>query len=593
MENPFAVKSPESLSDKQISELFVDVFTDFSKIKDSGHTFIHGARGTGKSMMLRFLEPSVQLIAGKVRCISDLNFFAIHIPIRTANLSIPQLERLMDSAYSSLAEHLLLMHIATRVFSDVSDLAAIDDLNSTESTELFALFTQLMEASGGTVTETQDVAPLKQIVAACESEFRATIQYLKRLTFTKDPVAYNGALCGYIDFLIPLISKLKDLSFTPRGPVFLMLDDADNLPEGMQKIINTWVAMRTGPTVSLKVSTQLRYKTTRTLDGTLIESPHDYSEINIGTIYTSRKEHYFERVSEIVKRRLDIHYPGMNLTPIEFFPVDEKQEREIEIVRQRLRENWEKGEGVGNRASDDVTRYAVPEYMASLAGSSKSSSTFSYAGFRNMVDISGGVVRAFLEPAALMYSEAEALGRFTVERPQIPAAIQDKILKEWSEELVLNEFDKLNREARTSGDSERHETAVKLLNLVNGLGSLFRAALLSRGSERKFFSFTLSGRPSEKLDRVLSLGVEWGYLQRSTIGTKEGLGRNTQYVLNRRLAPYYKLDPSSYAAYLQVTPEDLEVACDDPKRFARSRLEKKLKGKEQSAMQMTLPLGHE
>ena len=70
---------------------------------------------------------------------------------------------------------------------------------------------------------------------------------------------------------------------------------------------------------------------------------------------------------------------------------------------------------------------------------------------------------------------------------------------------------------------------------------------------------------------VLDLAVEWGYLYRSSIGRKEGIGRNTLYVFNRRLAPYFKLDPSGYAAHMSVTPEGLTLAMYDPGKFVSKR----------------------
>ena len=48
--NPFQIKTPEKLSPDEVASLFVDVFTDYQKIKAQGHTFILGPRGIGKSM---------------------------------------------------------------------------------------------------------------------------------------------------------------------------------------------------------------------------------------------------------------------------------------------------------------------------------------------------------------------------------------------------------------------------------------------------------------------------------------------------------------------------------------------------------------
>ena len=48
--NPFQIKTPEKLNPDETLNLFVDVFTDYQKIKTEGHTFILGPRGIGKSI---------------------------------------------------------------------------------------------------------------------------------------------------------------------------------------------------------------------------------------------------------------------------------------------------------------------------------------------------------------------------------------------------------------------------------------------------------------------------------------------------------------------------------------------------------------
>src|SRR4051812_9594253 len=61
--NPFVVESPEKLSPEQIVNLFVKEFTRLETVKQRRHTLIWGSRGSGKSMMLRYLEPQCQAIA--------------------------------------------------------------------------------------------------------------------------------------------------------------------------------------------------------------------------------------------------------------------------------------------------------------------------------------------------------------------------------------------------------------------------------------------------------------------------------------------------------------------------------------------------
>ena len=60
--NPFAVQSPEDMDATDAVSLFVDVFPDFHKILREGHAFLHGPRGSGKSMMFRFLCADCQAL---------------------------------------------------------------------------------------------------------------------------------------------------------------------------------------------------------------------------------------------------------------------------------------------------------------------------------------------------------------------------------------------------------------------------------------------------------------------------------------------------------------------------------------------------
>jgi hypothetical protein len=161
--------------------------------------------------------------------------------------------------------------------------------------------------------------------------------------------------------------------------------------------------------VCLKITTQLGYATLRTNDNRIIENPHDFAEINLGTVYTTDHGRYSKRIQQIVERRL--LNAGINVHPEAFFPNDLVQERrlkeiEAEIVAEETaaRAGLERHARSGPaRIRDVVTRTAIPRLMRELAGSSRSSRTFSYAGFKSLVDLSSGVIRWFLDPASRMY----------------------------------------------------------------------------------------------------------------------------------------------------------------------------------------------
>jgi hypothetical protein len=330
----------------------------------------------------------------------------------------------------------------------------------------------------------------------CDREMSAIGQFAKRVVFDRN-VVYRGALSGFSDFLLPLVTKLTSSSSMPHVPVFIMLDDADNLSVNMQRVVNSWVSMRVVNKVCLKITTQLGYATYRTVDGRLIEYPHDFCEIDIASVYTNKHDRFYRRVLEIASRRLQL--AGISTDPETFFPADEGQKKKLEEIREQIRAESEARHSkaavsaakVGaSRVRDDVIRYAVPRLMRSLAGSSKSSHTFSYAGFSSLVDLSSGVIRWFLEPAARMYDEVSSAKTQPVF--SIPSAVQDDVIYTWSKEFaerlqVTNRFESSDESAvREPDDMSLHSfghegpIAERLRNLVFALGSFFRKHHSSR-----------------------------------------------------------------------------------------------------------------
>lgn len=579
MNNPFSVKTPETLGAEEIANLFIDVYSDFPRLLETAHTFLHGTRGTGKSMMLRFLEPSVQLAARKVSEASQLNNFSIHMPIRKANYSLSELERLQGAAYWLMSEHILTMHAVIHIINSIDLLISLNEERKYTSSEEWKLFcTRFIELSenGGIEISKNEVATdsicspgqLKKII---EDEHGKTIKYLRKLTFVQGAVPYENALIGYADFLLPFVELVVDLDWTPNGPIFLMLDDGDNLSLRMQQVVNTWVSYRSTDQICLKISTQHRYKTWRTIQGSLIESPHDYSEIDINTVYTSKKiGHYYNQVEKVVQKRLEVYQ--ISCSPEEFFPTNPQQEKKLKSITKKIEKDWQRGKGISSRKRDDVVRYKVSEYMKQLA-SSKKTNMYSYAGFRSMVDISSGVIRFFLEPASRMYSDVVASQGANVHISCIPHQVQEKVLEDWSKEYMLNHFDGLKRTEQdgTQDLLNKKNSAVHVKNLIVSFGTGFQKRLLSSDTERRLLSFMPTQELDEETQRVIDLAIEWGYLYRTSIGRKEGFGRNILYVFNRRLAPYFKLDPSGYPAHLSVSPEDVALATKDPMKFLRKR----------------------
>jgi len=571
--NPFTVTSPEDISAREMMDLFVDVFSDFPKINRVGHVILQGPRGSGKSMIFRYMKNDCQKAATKCK-LNKLPFFSVYFGIRNSQLNLTELMRL-DQKYASvlLNEHFMVMSLAEATFNELAEIcgdlrrsAHLDEAKAYAASVIDSLVNYGWKGDASSVTSQETVSAYFRALAGLFTNlFREVIQYVKNLAFRQDVLVYQGILCGYMDFLYPLLCGLKNLSFLPKGPVYLLIDDADNLNLTQTKILNTWVSTRTSSNVSLKISSQLRYKTYHTVQDNSIESPHDYSEVNIQTIYTAEtvRTSYVDMVRQAIAKRLS--KVCSNVTPEEFFVEDVEQEKQIKEIALDYRRRWAT-EGRGARPSDDAIRYARPDYIRNLGGTRKSTSHYSYAGFLQLVHLSSGIIRYFLESAAFMYAEMEAQ---SPERKValIPDHIQDKIARQQANEYLFKDLGKIYDDP--SVDITSRELIPKLRNLIDALGGTFKKILNSDRSERRVFSIAFSNDPSEEVRHVLKLGVELGYFHESTIGNKSGTGRTQLYILNRRLAPVYNLDPTSFAGYLFVTSEIVEQAIHNPQALLR------------------------
>ena len=588
--NPFKVLTPEHMGAQEVHALFVEPFTEFNKLCEPGHAMLNGGRGSGKSMIFRYLLPDCQSLVHEAE-IAQLEFLAFLVSIKNTGPT-PMLAEFTESgdlianANYVFNEHVLTIYIASKVFKSVSMLPIDSRTEWLESASDYfqSMFMNLLRSCGplegisDTTAEPTVSAVFRQITNICDTLYRQITQYAKRISI-RDIGRYTGPLCDYHGFLLPAITALRDLPFFPNGPVYMLIDDADYLNLHQTKVLNSWISTRTAQDVSIKVSTQFHYKSLATISGFPIQSPHDFQEVNISDVYTSDRSQYLRRVEQIVTRRLSWWSQASNSAvpnPSEFFPVDEKQEQKIELIKKQILADYPY-KGRGYRPGDDVTRYARPDYIKSLVGLSKSGSTYSYAGFSQLVHISSGLVRYFLESAAIMYDDQIS------QVPDVPLtcispSIQDRVIRRESDKLLGITFDKFSAELQqfASGQPEDQQVSDQIIvqmerlrKLIHALGGMFYVRLTSDLSERRIFSVAISGDLSWEVKSILDLGVRLEFFHFTMIGNKDGTGRTPLYVLTRRLAPYFKLDPSSFAGYLRLTDIALRESMTSPEAVVR------------------------
>lgn len=569
--NPFQYLSPERIEAQQALDMFVDVFKDYYQVLNIGNTFVHGSRGSGKSMMFRVMKSDCQMLKFEKR-INDIPFYAIYIPIKDTSLNISELSILSQRHGGViLNEHIFCLYVATCIFEALSN-ENFEEF-TTDQPSVYGIYKSIIalikksgsfDISSEILQEERTIneyfKSLSEICSELTISFR--IDYLTRLMFSPEALNYNGPLCLYVNFLSPIIKLIRTLGFMPKAPLFFLVDDADELNETQTKILNTWVSYRTTCDVCFKISTQQRYITYFTTKGSKIDAPHDYFEITLNQIYTSdSKDRYLTNVRDIVQKRLALS--NINKSADDFFPSNKKQDEAIKKLQEQIKQEKEKDPNFKGNAYDYAYRNARPDYMTKVLTNQYA---YSYAGLEQIAHLSSGIIRHFLDLASKMYTSANK----EIHRvEEIPIRIQDNEIKKYSEYFFMSEFEKVLSDSVITENAEELNNHKKLRNLIEALGKSFRVILKSNSSERRKFSFYFDGDLCAEDTKVLKLGENYGYFHGATLGSKSGLGRSKLYVLNRMLAPLYKLDPFSFSGYLYLTPDMIHIGMNQPNVFVK------------------------
>lgn len=607
IENPFAVVSPEELTAEQADQLFVEMHSDYPEITRQGNMLVTGARGCGKSMLIRCSLPDFLMVRNQVS-FSDLPYLSVNVSIKKTSLNLVELQKLDNLHMPYLInEHFLSLHVLMYSFLCLSRVQY--DLEKYDENEYRRFFNEIylrfLQLSG--CNDKFDVD-----YSSPTSFFNSLYQHLVNVSYVFTPyltnlfnvespnLSYTLPLFSFSRFIVPVFTKMMALPCFPNGkPILIFIDDADNLSKVQTEILNSWIASRTQPTISLKVFAQLGlYKTYLTSSGVLVESPHDYQELNISSKYTTRfsSPEYYNKVIHVLIKRLqlagyatdvdEVNQPAIEEALKSFFPTYKKQDEEIANEIMRIRDGY-KTHGRGYRESDDIRRYAIPNYIRRLAGPSKSKPSFRYAGLENIIHLSSGIIRYLLDSAAKMYDVTTKSNKDGKDKNgrviYIPTDIQNRVLREKADFYLFNELPKseelseYNRSSKIAITDNPQSTTERLANLVNSMGKTFQEILLSGTdddpfsgrSERKVFSIALSNpeKITEELKEVFKLGVRLGFLHESFIGNKDGNGRTFLYILNRCFAPIFTLDPSGFQGYLFMTNEDLTKAIHSGKKL--------------------------
>lgn len=575
MPNPFEVTSAELMQPQQVAEEFVRDHTEHSKLASHSHTVIWGSRGSGKSMHLRFMEPVAQAFVrdsvrhGDVeRMLSDPDaFVGIYINCRDPILNRVELRSVGECAAighpaTSLLTGYLTCCIMKRLCECIAQQVTFVCPRPVDVSQMPQWLRHSTCGEAGTVGQL-----LSGLSALCDQWLYAIYRLIVRLLLEPQFLPAPGMLPEDAPRgASELLDLLEWLCYRLMGgvPFFLLVDEANSLCPVHQRFLNTLMGFRSQKYACVKVASQrMGFRVGISLDG-LTDETHDYTSLDLDGLYTNNREAYYKRIMRIANDRLRRSgLEGVDIT--EYLPENPGELAALERAREIAARRWAAmpEDTRPNDIDNYIKKYAPAIVFQEL--SPKSGRT--YAGFENIVHLSSGIVRSFLDCCSRMYTRY--MERYPGQEPrQIPVSIQGEVIRGYSDEMIQAQLvERLRSLPVHSAERELHR---KLQCLLQGMGALYRHRLMDRRSrEPRIISVSLKDDPSPGLAEVLDLAVKEAFLQEKWYRSKRGNRNLKCYVLNRRLCPHFNLDLTGFQGRFEISSEDMAVALDDSAAFVR------------------------
>jgi hypothetical protein len=584
VKNPFEHFYPENLSPQDVQKLFVKEYTEHNALTAYKHTIVEGSRGSGKSMLFKFLEPSSQKIdlggwdnflkKGKA-------FIGIYINCKTGDYRKSEFEELLKigDIPQIIAEkvivHEFIMRIVEWTLKSISEQLSDRLKEDEKSFEMIISALDKKGLYGDTASYPRTLNGLKSIATNERKMVRESIlNFLLRYGIPNSKLEYSGNLTessfSEDSFLFIFFTQLRQMLGTEDIPFFLLFDEAGDsmLLPIQQKIINTFIIQRIQSLVCIKVSVcPESYSTDIDLFGRYIQHIHDYDTINLDSLYTNNTRAYYQRIEGISNKRL--RQAEFEITDIrKFLP-----QREFEIEKMKEAEEYTAQE-YDNLPEDkkiaDRQNYINKYAKARLFQKFLSKSPYWYTGFDNLVHFSAGTIRSFLNPCFVMVE------RYIEKYPNqdmkavkyIPYEIQWETIRKFSNDFVDKEL--LDRIRRRDMASEERRILQYIFNLIEALGGAFNIRLNNISSRYpRIISFSIKETVIEDpdLEAVLKKALQEGFFQKRWYRGKSGYEMLECYILNRKLCPRYALDLSGFQGRIELSQDILKKAVTNKSKF--------------------------
>ena len=546
--NPFEYEQATTLTPEFVKRVFIEDHNFTRFIQSTRNVFLIGERGSGKSMTLLYNSAAVK----GLKKTDEAMYIGIYIPCNTTLTHKREYELLDSGLAGVISEHFMVLGIAYAISQTLASLAGDTGIDNSPRlrADLDYVFDERLPADEG------------------QSLVEALMLYIQRVSRISQ-VALNGLrrdefrekAFTFSTLVLPLLQALRRTAVFERTHFLLLIDDAHDLNSFQKASLNSWIAYRDRSLFSLKIAVADVFSYDfKTASGGVILEGHDFLSIDLQKPFQSPGSDFGQLARDLVGKR--IATTGVEIPADQFFPISVDFSRDLERCRaETQQEALEKYPGPKSEKQrrDYVYKYARVKYFRERA---TKANLPPYSGFDTISHVSTGVIRNLLRPCYWMYDavyssrdESQKDLPITV----IPAEVQAKVLREQSENL----WKWVESSLSSSIDNCPLEEAKRIFSLLDNLGRLFRARLLTAKSEPRAVAFSISAMTEEYEESIMTLLhiARRAQLIYFRMGPAKDEGRReTYYVPNRMLWPIRGLDVVGQHARVSLKAKDVWAA---------------------------------
>lgn len=586
--NPFSVVAADDLElanpehVRQIGNLFIARYTDLPTFKKRYNTILEGQRGTGKTMIMKYLAFETQIrewretkgLEEKDFLSGPESFIGVYSKLGQGVYDKADFEAIDDqSRRERIFEHRLSLQLLYDVLETMKSVYEHFPPNADQFLRVKKNLNLLLKVNG----ELDGCKNHRDMIVAAQDHINFTLiqqvdEYLGSVSpgGSSQETGFNPSLT-LTGQLLPLLNLLRQSCVT-AAPFFLMLDDFDVLEAYQQARVFKTASKREFSTACFKFGVMvLGRKSMLSGESRTFRSSDDYDRIDLDWTRGGLHDKYQTALVEIGNARLEAADSGWPAALSALLPDWQRGTEIFSAVKALMEVEWEALEEKPTESkSDYVSKYGSARFFQTLRNKKI---RMRYAGIENVTLVSSGIYRQFLEACKLIFDRAHDRNWRPKDRG-VPPEIQDDAIREYSEEMI-QQF------SRTSGDSQAllcgdiEVTSSHMITLIDSLCDVFYSRLhtpvgtLGEG-EPEIICVAIRDELKQcpEAEILLNIGVRESILHRFTYKPKTAGGPPLPaFMLNRRLGPRRDLSIRRMQGRIEVEARDIILAANDRRKF--------------------------